>query len=334
METIEKSLISEKQIRKTRIPPGSSKVIVKINNRVVDEETDSGILKISEVDADWNKAMHSDRTGEVVAVPRGKLPFKFNEDIFPWETEVEISPGMTVIFDYMSGLNCDSYEDENGYEYKVLDYSDLYVAYFPREWPGEHPLQVSKDEGQYIIPLNGFHIFERVYKESRGKFDVFGQMRIDRTKGIVKYLAQNNTAYENGSDTDHLALRAGDEVEFGTVPEVCLEDEAHCHFDGGTMYRRAQARNIELIWRNGEMILPEGRCLIKQHKEEEVRPSGIILPSNDKLLKNHRGEIIISSIKGIPPGKTVKYIKGSGRVIKYKEEDHRILNSDQILYVE
>lgn len=283
-------------------------------------------------DTDWQQAAHATRTGIVVKAPKDPLPFKVKSDNMPWRTKVQISEGMTALFDFLEGENCLSYYDEDGYEYKLIDYSNLYVATMPRI-NGEEidGLQRSSDGTEWVIPLNGFTLFERVYKEKTSKLDV-SDPKVDRRRGIVRYVAENNLEYESGQESDHIRLKPGDEVVFNSVPEVMLESEEHCHFDGGRMYRRAQARNVDLAWRDGELILPDGRCLVRKFEDEDITPSGIILPKPN--VKNHTSEVIISTVQEVSAGKTIKYIKGSGFPIEYKGEKLRLLREEQILYVE
>jgi len=266
----------------------------------------------------------------VMAVPRHELPFKKKADLMPWKTRIQLSVGMTVLFDFM---RTETYYDEFGDEYKLVDYDSCYVATFPRV--GDEDIKwahKSTDGTEWILPLNGFHLFERVYKKQRGSLDIFESEKVDRRKGIVKYTAVNNEDYETPGQSDHVELQVGDEVQFSVVPEVMLEDEAYCEFDQGRMYRRAQARNIDLVWRNGELILPQGKCLVRQIKDEEITPAGIILLK--KHVKNHRGEVVLSSLQGVKKGDVIKYVQNGGSPLKYKEEDLRVLNENHVLFIE
>lgn len=314
--TTENYVIKESLLKKAKIPPGSRKVLVKILNKITDRKTKSGIIMISPTETDWNPARHRNRVGIVMAVPKDPLPFKVGADLMPWETNVELMVGMMVWVDFM---NMETINDEHGNEYKLVDYASCYVA-----------TTTSTTEG--ITPLNGFHIFERVYKKQRGRFDIFETQKVDRRRGVVKYVAKNNKQYETKGQSDHVDLEVGDEVQFGQVPEVMLEDETYCSFDGGKMYRRAQARNIDLVWRNGELILPRGRCLIKQIPDEKILPSGLILLREN--VKNHRGTVVLSSMEEVKEGDTVKYILNGGTPMRYKDENCRVLTESHILYVE
>jgi co-chaperonin GroES (HSP10) len=240
---------------------------------------------------------------------------------------------MLVWYDFLASANCQEFVDEEGSEYKLIDYENLYVATIPycKSYFGKYPLQLSTDKKEYVLPLNGFHIFERVYGEKINKFDIHSEKRVEKRLGIVKYVATNNWAYENGTEHDHVVLKQGDKVRFSTVPEVMLEDDAHCHFDGGRMYRRAQARNIDLVWRGDELILPKGKILISQIPDEEITPGGIILLKSQ--VKNHTGEVIISSSEQVEVGQEIYYIKGSGEKIEHEGKEVRVLNEGQILYV-
>ena len=318
----ERVYLEKDEISQLKIPIGSKSVIIKILRKNAESETPSGILKISPTELDWNPAMHSDRTGLVVAVP-SRLPFNVGRDEMPWKTHVQIAVGMTVWFDFLASENCVTYIYE-GYDYKVLDYDNLYVATL----------------NEKIIPLNGFSLFERVYHKPINKFDKISETQVDETKGIVRYVAEKNEAYESGASEDHIDLQPGDEVLFGRVPCVMLEDEAHCVFDGGKMYRRSQSRNVEMLWRDGELIMPNNRMLVKQIPDDVFyKPKlDLILPEaylhRRTDVKCHRAEVILSSLKEVPVGSIVKYIRGGGALMDYKGEAHRILPVETILYVE
>jgi len=314
-----------------KIPAGSRKVLIRIDNKNTDAETPSGILKIASTDTDWQKAVHSDRTGTVIKVPKDPLPFKVGGDLMPWQTTVEISEGWRVWFDFMASENADTYIDEQEVEYKLIDYDDIFAGVTERFDGEEFDEQVSTDGKEYVRPLNGFHLFEMVEAERMGKFDI-SPSREDHRYGIVKYVAKNNMAYENGFTEDHLKLKVGDKVRFGQVPCVMLEEETYCTFDGGRMYRRAQVRNVEMLWRDGKLILPKGRVLIDQIPNEEKTPSGIILLKAN--VKNDIGKVIISSNHQIPTGSLIKYIRGAGRLIDHEGKECRMLTSDHVLYVE
>jgi len=276
-----------------------------------------------------------------MVIPKDPLPFVVKKpgeegaDDMPWDTTVEISVGEKCWYDYLESLNSIMYIDEDDSEYKLIDYSNLYVVTMPRsegeqdDWPTWHK---STDGTEWIRPLNGYHIFERVYHEKQSDFDHFSDKKINNRRGVVKYVASNNKQYENGMETDHVELQIGDEVQFGAVPPVFLEDEYHCFFDGGRVYRRAQARNVELLWRDGQLILPNGRVLIRQILDEKITKAGIILPRAN--VKSHRGEIVLSSAPDIEVGDIVKYPKGAGGIMEYKDETVRVVKSDKILYIE
>ena len=160
------------------------------------------------------------------------------------------------------------YIDEDKSEYRLIDYDSLYVATVPRNPDLDGcGFQKSIDGKEWIIPLNGFHLFDRVYHKPKSKFDIHITKRVNNKEAVVKYVAVNNKAYETGAEEDHVQLEPGDRVVFSVAPCVMLEDEAHCHFDSGRMYRRAQARNVDLVYRGDELILPKGRILIKKLKD-------------------------------------------------------------------
>ena len=211
-DLLEKEKVYKSILEKVKIPPGSTKVLIKIMEKTTDERTPSGIFKISEMDADWNVSAHRNRTGVVMAVPKDPLPFKVGGDLSPRKTTVQISVGMTVWFDFM---DTETYEDEDGVEYKLVEYSSIYVATVPRcEEEDFWFSQKSTDGKEWIIPLNGFHIFDRVFHEPKSKFDIHITRRVNNKEAIFKYVAVNNAAYETGEEEDHVTLEPGDRVQF------------------------------------------------------------------------------------------------------------------------
>lgn len=304
-----------------RVARGSRKTLIKTLERNEDRRTKSGIWLIG--DTDWNPNVHAQRWGEIVKVPHSPLPFEVNvpgqppADKMPWATDMDAVIGDIVFYDYLQSLNTQVYTDEEGSEYRLIDYENLYVS-------------VSPDKK--ITPLNGYHLFELVYHKKINSFDHFSEKKINNKLGIVKYLAKNNKRYDNADEEDHVELQVGDKVQFGSVPAVMLEDKAHCVFDGGRMYRRSQARNIDLVWRGEELIPPSGRCLLKRIWDEKRTPAGIWLPRPN--VKTHTGEIVVSSVDEIPVKSRVKYVMNAGRLLDYKGEQHRVVSDKHILYIE
>ena len=281
-------------------------------------------------DTDFNEAVHSDRMGVVMACPE-RIPFKEKANKAPWQTEVQIAVGWTVYFDYLAGLNCDIFIDEDGAEYRLINYDDLQVAVLPRLEGEAFDLQQTKDGKFWVIPLNGYSLFTRVHHKKQGQFDISPDI-VDQRYGTVSYVAVNNRAYENGMSVDHFDLKVGDLCRFSNVPEVMLEDETYCSFDGGTMYRRSQSRNVEMLWRDGELMLPKNRILISQIDDDIVTKAGILLKRAE--VKNHRGTVLVSSHGEIKTGQVVKYMKGSGGKIDHEGKECRILVDNHVLYVE
>ena len=331
MVNVDRYKIKKADIDRLKIPPGSRMVLIRIDDHVVNERTPSGIWKIADTETDWQRAVHSDRTGVVVKVPRGRLPFKRGGDLMPWKCNMELGCGMTVIYDFLEGENSLRYVDEEGAEYRLIPYDSIYLATFPVSVEPSLAFQKTDDGQNYVIPLNGFHIFEIVYHEAKSKFDIHSETKINQRMGIVKYLAKNNLDYENGEE-DHVQLQVGDKVRFNNVPMVTLEDEAHCHFDGGKMYRRAQARNVDLVWRGDQLILPDGRLLVDRIPDEDKTPGGVILVRHN--VKNHRGKVVLSSLPEAKRGRVVKYVSGAGVEMEYREKKVRLMKESEVLYVE
>jgi len=308
------------------LPRVSNNVIIKtlFNNK--EDTTASGILKAADLGElpesgqdgkqVYNPSDHANRWGEVIVVPESLWYDEDNKSGMQWETEIEVKPGMLVWYDYLTSLNGLTYYDENKTEYKVVPYEYLYVA----------------KEGDRIIPLNGYVLFERLHLKATSSLDVTTENKIDKDHGIVRYFGSKNKSYSIDVYSDDLDLQDGDLVLFKHQYEVLLEDSLHAQFDGEKMYRRAQRKDIDVVFRGEELILTKGLLLVDAKSMDQKRASGIELIRSYE--KTSTGIVLDSRSEVISKGMKVYYQPGSGRKIEHLGNEYRILVESQILYYE
>lgn len=300
------------QILKLRLPSAANRCLIKILLKNYNDRTEGGIWKISQNDTDWNPASHAERFGEVVLVPDKLFFIQGKIGTMPWKTEIQIKPGMIVWFDYLDGLNASYFTAEDGTDYALIDYQNLYVA----------------KDGDKVTPLNGYHLFERVNGGLKSNSKLILEEKVDTNYGIVKYPAKLNDRYESEYHHD-IELEEGDKVLFAVPYEVLLEDEIHAKFDGSKMYRRAQSKDVMVVWHQDEVHLNSHIVIVKPVDVKRERPSGLILINNTEQYSV--SEVFMSSYPGVEPGDTLYYGKNLGIEIEIKGEKYKALRQHEII---
>ena len=171
MPELYKYKATKEQVDNIDMVRNSSKVLVRIEERNEEKKTKSGIWMVSPTDMDWDKARHYDRYGIVHRVPPNlrydNTPFSMS-----WKTNIQIREGDQVWFDYMNSANCIAYECDDGNEYKILDYENLYIL----------------RRGDEEIPLNGYCMFSDYVVKTGSKLDITDG-KVDPRYGIVEYVS-------------------------------------------------------------------------------------------------------------------------------------------------
>lgn len=311
-----------------KIPYGSNKVLIQTLEKNTEQTTPSGIIKISATDTDWDHATHADRWGKVIHVPSGLKYDRFDGGALAWYTDIEVAEGMLVWYDYLNSLNCTVLLDEDESEYRLIEYGNLYVALVPvgsiyEEFVDKDIHGLNNTKTDWVIPLNGYVLFERI--DENAHTTLWMPPKIDKTKGVVKYVGRRIMEYQNGKG-DVIDLRPGDTVQFKDAYEVLLEDKTYSTFDGGVTYRRAQRNRVACAWRGDKIIVPSDCVLVDEQKEELETEMGI------KLLKGLQKQSLgyVMEGGGFDLGDQVIFIKGAGVLIKWDDVTYRLLLKDHI----
>jgi len=332
MPKIEEFKLTEKQILSMTIPYGNNKVLIKTTEKNTEATTPSGILKISPTETDWNAADHASRWGEVITFPKRLKYDPYDGSSLAWDTDVDIYVGMCVWYDYLDSLNCPTYFDEYNSEYKLIEYANLYVGIIPVDVMNDivNPLYHTKtdDEKHWVIPLNGYCLFEKINRPPLTMSDIYIPDKNDPSSGIAKFIGKPNHAY-GGSYNDDIDLMLGDKCKFSYNYEVFLEHPTYATFNGGKVYKRFQRKTIEFIERGDSLIMPKNRVLVLEHPEKLITDYGL------KLFKEHtthsHGTVLQSTCDEIDEATEILFTKGSGRLMEKDNQKLRLINISNVL---
>lgn len=305
---------TKEQVDSVDLVRNSNKVLIKIEERNVDKRTDSGIYLISPTDTDYNPAVHSDRYGIVYTVPPS-LRFDGSPLSMTWETQMELEVGDEVWFDYLNSENCVVLECDDGNDYKMIDYENIYLA---------------RKDGE-LFPLNGYCLFSDYHIKAKSKFDP-SDGKVDPRYGYVEHLAAFNTAYQTKMFSDHIDIQVGEKVMFGARSHAYyIEEERYKVLD--KMYRPVQRRNVVAVM-DGDKVdrLADGVVMVKPHIEK-VLPSGIIVPTFRKDIPHFKAEVVKSNHPIVEEGQWVLCPKSSP--LRHVEDgvEYFILNDEDIWFV-
>ncbi len=292
----------------------SNKVLVKIEERNIEKKTDAGIIMISATDTDYNPAVHSDRYGVVHSVPPN-LRFDRTPFSTTWETEIELKVGDEVWFDYMNSENCVVLDCDDGNDYKLLEYENIYVA---------------KRDGN-ILPLNGYCLFSDVKIKAESKFDPTDG-DVDPRYGTVSHIAIRNKSYQTSIFNDDMDVEVGDKVLFGhRAQRYYIEEERYMSM--GAMYRPIQRRNVAAVMDKDDKIkrLAPKTVMVNPLKEN-ILPSGIIMPMFRKDIPHFKAEVVMSNHTTIKNGDWVLCPKVAP--LRYTEDgtEYYLLTEEDIYF--
>ena len=195
------------------------------------DKTDSHTANLAEV---W---------GEVYRVPERLFYDPDDPNTMDWDTDMELQVGDIVWFDIMESKNSSEIVC-NGEIYKSIPYQHCYVA--KRElWWDEH----QNNRYTKIIPLNGYVLCQPITLKKISELDHLSEQKIDKTKGIVRFVGNPPKAYIRDEYSHIEDLQVGDEVLFDKdVPMIYLERRKElATFDGDNLYWVIPRRRIALI---------------------------------------------------------------------------------------
>jgi co-chaperonin GroES (HSP10) len=239
-----------------KIRPLNNHVLVKLN-RKSDELILQGGGKIY-IDNTFEEEKHVPVTGTVVAYPH-KLYYNNKPGIghsMPWDTDIEIQQGDYVIFYYMAVVNClgtidkpggngKYFKDEDGGEYIMITYNNLFVA----------------RRDQRIIPLNGYLIVEPIEDEAflreKERFEKAKMIlprnytRLFAKEGIVRFLGTPLREYRDRDKRGDLRftdegmdIHHGQRIMIQKSADLPLEYDTHASLKGRKKFLRVQRRYI------------------------------------------------------------------------------------------
>jgi hypothetical protein len=161
-----------------------------------------------------------------------------DKDSMDWDTDCEIEKGDIVWFGIIESNNALEIECE-GTIYKILPYSDLYVA------------RKGGFDGEAVC-LNGYVLIEPAKGNKISDLDFISEDKIDKVKGIVRYFGSCNRRYRNKHYADIRDLRIGDLVLIDPrARPFPLERKSYlARFDGDNLYLVIQRRRIEMVLNN------------------------------------------------------------------------------------
>jgi co-chaperonin GroES (HSP10) len=305
---------TKEQVDSVDLVHNSNKVLIKIEERNIEKKTDSGIIMVAQTDTDYNPAVHSDRYGVVYAVPPS-LRFDKSPLGMMWKTEVELRVGDEVWFDYINSENCVVLECDDGNDYKMIDYENIYVA---------------KVDGQ-LLPINGYCLFTDYLFKAESRFDP-KDGEVDKRYGYVEHLAHPIEEYQTQTFKDGIVLEEGQKVMFGhRAQHYYIEEQRYMGLD--KMFRPVQRRNVAAIM-DGDIIeeLADGMIMVEPNLEK-ILPSGIIVPTFRKDIPHFKSKVVKSNNPEVEEGEWVLCPKHSP--LKYVEEDveYFLLTSEDIWFI-
>jgi hypothetical protein len=244
--------ITRKELDSSFIP--ANHILVEMPLRSDEEQrTRAGIITGFRSDETFEHGEHAADTaqvyGKVVRVPERLYFNPDDENGMPWECDMEIGEDDIVFFSALESKNAVEIECESKV-YKSIPYQDCYCA--KREiWVDKW----TQKKETIVIMLNGFILCEPVYLENVSALDVISQDKIDKSRGIVRFIGEPVKRYIREQYTDIADIQVGDLVQFDPQsPLYYLERNKFTSvFNDDKLYFVVQRRRISLILkRNGK----------------------------------------------------------------------------------
>lgn len=241
-----RQIISKEELLRATIP--ANHVLVKMLHKAEDTKTHAGIQvgfnpdDIYAEGTDSHAANVAEVHGEVVKLPE---VLWFDEYGMPWECEMELNVGDIVWFSALESRNAIELECE-GETYRSIPYADCFVA--KREvWVDKW--SVPQKKKTVIIPLNCYILCEPVYEDSVSALDVTSKDKIDKTRGIIRYIGEPVKRYLREQYTDIEDLREGDLVQFEPKTPLYLMERLKetALFNDDKLYFIVQRRRVSML---------------------------------------------------------------------------------------
>lgn len=225
------------------VKPINNYVLCKKVTSNVGSKTGVGLIKSTEAyHRDQFLVQNVDRVYTVVAVPS-----YLTDKIGLWHTDIDVNVGDTVWAKPVNALESTvvkvEFGDEMG-EYRFINYHSLLVA--KRACDGEYS-QIDKKSNfildndilYCVIPLNGYILFDEVYKSNNANIVSLKKER-DYLYGTIRFIGNPVDYYidkVNHDDDKGVNVKIGDKVMFvGEQRGIALEHDMYLSFYGNRKY--------------------------------------------------------------------------------------------------
>jgi hypothetical protein len=241
--------LTKYQFENSNILPYSNHVLIEMTQSNEGRKTKSGVIVgLTErvVYAEGDNSLAADLQecwGIVAKVPEKLYYCDTDNTSMDYETEMELQVNDIVWGGILEFANAIALKCE-GKEYRIIPYSDLYVAKRHR-WISKF----DKKETTDVIVLNGNCLCQTLTRQKISELDHISESQVDPTKVIVKYIGKTNTRYKNEKNVDHQDLKVNDIVLLAPrCPMQYLERKTYmANFDGDNLYLIIPRRKIVAV---------------------------------------------------------------------------------------
>ena len=293
--------ISKDELSKLNIPYASNMVIVHVPHQNINTRTKSGVYVVG--DHDFNVHHHLERWGYVYECA-SSFEYEDFRGIVSWDTDIECEVGDKVWFDFRAALHAYTFIVDDEW-YKVLDYSQLYVA----------------KRGEDIIPLNGYVLLSDYIPETTSSILI--SSKPDDRFAVVEYCGSKNKRYQIKYFSDDIDINPGDHIMFeqGTTA-YWMEDELHMSFDKKVRLQQRKRILGTIDEEHENLITLRGGVIGVKPRDAKMNVGGIDLIRPQA--RQRIGDVVHSTHDKITEGSIVVVPKQKGTEFKgieyYTEE--------------
>lgn len=243
------------------------------------------------IDVDYNKYKHSVQTGIIHACPIRVT------DQYLYDTPVEV--GDTVFFHHFV---CQP-------DHKIGD--NIYRA--------EYFHLYAKIENDKVMPIEDV-IFVLPIKEDEENMYA-GNIRI---KAFQENLKQTGIVFASSKKAQAAGIFAGDKIYYTKSAEYPMRVVDH------DLYRM-RIRNVMAVERNGELVAPVGKVLVKMIESDNKLGSFYDAGAKIEL----KGEVALmgEGVVGVEQGDEISYFMGVTGFIEYKGQKYSLIETRNINYI-